>query len=135
MIYSVSSSIQISNFLSAIGLGFTLGIIYFFIEFIRKTISIKRVAVVLQDIMFSLITSLLEFVFMQIYTNGEVRLDLIIASAFGFTIFCLSVGKYIRRALSRLSFGLNLIILFLTKPFRVIKKLVVNLFKKIKKST
>lgn len=132
MIYTVSSSVQISNFLSAIGLGFTLGIIYFLIEFVRKTISIKIFAVVVQDILFSLTVSLLEFVFMQIYTDGEVRLDLILASAVGFTIFCLSIGKYIRRALSRLSFGLNHIILFFTKPFRSVKKYIVSLFKKLK---
>lgn len=132
MIYSVSSSVQISNFLSAIGLGFILGIIYYIIEFVRKTISIKRTAVILQDILFSLVTSLLEFVFMQIYTDGEVRLDLILASAVGFAILCLSVGKYIRRMLGRLSLGLNHIILFFTKPFRVIKKFVGTLFKKYK---
>ena len=132
MIYSVSSSVQISNFLSAIGLGFILGIIYFIIEFVRKTISIKRSAALLQDILFSLVTSLLEFVFMQIYTDGEVRLDLILASAAGFTILCLSVGKYIRRMLGRISFGLNYIILCFTMPFRGIKKFVVTLYKKFK---
>ncbi len=134
MIYSVSTSVQISNFLSALGLGFILGIIYFIIEFIRKTISKKRCAVVAQDIIFSLAVSFLEFVFMQIYTDGEVRSDLILASAFGFTVLCLSVGKYIRMALNKISASVNRIILFFTLPIRILKKCIVALLKKFKGS-
>lgn len=138
MTYSVTSSAQISNFLSALGLGFVLGVLFYLIEFVRKIISNKKTAIIIQDITFFIAVSFLCFCFMQVYTDGEVRFDLILSSVCGFAVLSLSVGKYIRCFFEKLSSKLKGIVNLILSPLRFIKKLIdkiTNRFKNAIKST
>lgn len=94
MNYGLSSAEQLSDFLSAVGFGFFIAVLYYAIVFIREIIGKKKWLIITQDIIFCIITSFLCFIFMQIYTDGVVRLDLLAASAFGFFVFVFSAGKF-----------------------------------------
>ncbi len=122
MKYMITSAEQVSNFLSALGLGLIIAVLYCVIEFIRKTISRKKSAIIIQDISFSLLCGLLLFVFMQIYTDGEVRLDLIISASIGFFVFYLSIGKRLNIALEKLSLKISTVLRFLFYPICFIMK-------------
>ena len=104
MIYSLSSSGQINNFFSALGLGFLLAVLYFVILFIRSVISTNKISFLIQDIMFSISATFLTFCFLQVYSYGEVRADLILAewSGFGMSVYWFSslVGSAFKKSVS-----------------------------------
>lgn len=101
MNYGLTASAQLSNFLSAVGFGFLIAVLYYTVVFIREVLTQKKAAIIAQDIIFFVLTSFLCFVFMQVYTNGEVRIDLIIAQVFGFFVFCICAKRLFGTAWKR----------------------------------
>lgn len=143
MTYAVSSYRQLSNVISAFGLGFLTAVVYQLIVFFRECISRAKAAVFIQDILFSVSASLMCFVFLQIYADGSLRLDLIAAQLSGFAVFSFTAGKavspYRRKASSAVNRTGKLLLIPLKLPFlslaslcRKCAKFIVNLFKKVK---
>lgn len=92
MSYTEPLSNQIYRFILAVGFGIILGIIYEVIVLLRTIISRKKAAVITQDIIFSIIASILSFFFMLVYNEGVVRLNLIFAEGVGLYAFHLAFG-------------------------------------------
>jgi len=101
---------QISRFVTSVGFGFIICILYFVLFFIRKAISDKKCAVIIQDIIFGVTATVMSFFYMVIYNNGEVRFNLLIGEITGAVVLYFTVGKYI--------------IIFLEKTAAVIRKIV-----------
>ncbi len=80
MSYSEPLANQIYRFVLALGFGVILGVIYELLVLIRTLISEKRWAVITQDITFAILSAFLSFLFMLVYNEGIVRLNLIFAS-------------------------------------------------------
>lgn len=127
MTYLITSYQQLSNFLSAVGLGFLTGIVYVFMFFFRSLFGNGKIAYIIQDVMFCLISAFLSFCFFLVYTEGELRPELIFAIAVGFFIFVLTVGKYISAPLRKLSCVIRKISDMILLPFRIVERY----FKKI----
>lgn len=90
MIYGLPTALQLSRFFSALGLGMVLSVLYYTVVFIREAVGNKKIFIVVQDVVFSVLASFIFFVFFEVYTYGEVRADLIISAAIGFAVssFC-----------------------------------------------
>lgn len=121
MIYTEPLFNQISRFAVSVGFGFIICILYFAVFFVRKAISDKKGAVIVQDIAFGIIATILSFFYMVIYNNGEVRINLLIGEITGAVVFYFAVGKYtlvyfektailIRKIISDILLPLNLYI-------------------------
>ncbi len=104
---------QISRFVTSIGFGFIICILYFLLFFLRNVISDKRWAIIVQDIIFGVLATVISFFYMIIYNNGEVRLNLLIGEITGAVVLYCTVGKYI--------------IIFLERTAVVIRKITGNI--------
>lgn len=138
MIYSEPLLWQLYNFLFFFGFGFLCGLLFRFIEFIRKIFSAGKAAVIAQDIIFSVVTTVLMFIFLLTYADGKVRLNLIFAAALGGAVFFITLGKVTERAFGFLSEILGKIAAALAAPFVVLsrfaKKFALKIFFAVKKS-
>lgn len=130
MKYGLSSFTQISNFLSASGLGLILAVLYYFIAFIRSAVSERKTAYIISDTVFSLLSAFFLFVFFEVYTYGEIRAEVIFSAGVSFFVF-----RYCFRTLFSSLFrkGVHLFSLFLKaffSPVTAICFLVKKFFKK-----
>lgn len=129
MTYGLSSFRQLSNFLSAVGFGFLIGLIYILFQFFRQVISNGKIAYFVCDILFSVSYTLLCFAFIFSYNEGEIRLDLLFAMIIGFFAFYFTIGKYLQKLLSLVSNACSSV---LEKAFLPFKKLTVMIGKALK---
>lgn len=134
MIYSQPLLWQLYNFLFFFGFGFLCGFLFRLVEFFRELFSSKKAAVIAQDIVFSVLSTVLMFVFLLTYADGKVRLNLIFAAALGAAVFFLTIGSAVQRVFCFLSTVLRKTVLTVSKPFlflaAVIKRLLSKLVKR-----
>ncbi len=110
MIYSEPLFNQISRFVSSIGFGFVICVLYVVLVVLRSVISDKRWAIITQDIVFGVLTTVLSFFFMVLYNNGEVRWNLVFGEVLGGGVLYYTCGRHI----------LN----FMKKPAKLLRHLV-----------
>lgn len=139
MTYSEPQLWQVYNFLFFFGFGFLCGLIFRLIEFIRGLFSSKKAAVIAQDVIFSVLATVLMFVFLLTYANGKVRLNLIFAAALGAAVFSLTLGKAVKNVLGFLGAIIKKTVSFLAKPFvllaLILKKAGSSIGLRLKKKT
>lgn len=87
MKYGLTALTQVSNFLSAAGLGLLLCVLYYVIAFVRSSVSERKTAYFISDMLFSVLSAFGFFVFFQVYTYGEVRVELIMSAVFSFFVY------------------------------------------------
>lgn len=95
MTYSEPLFNQISRFVSSIGFGFVICVLYLVLVILRTVISDKKWAIITQDIIFGVLTTVLSFFFMVLYNNGEVRWNLVLGEALGGGVLYYTVGRHI----------------------------------------
>ncbi len=144
--YSVGQSEQLSIFLSSLGLGFLLGILYDIFRAIRLSFTNSKIAVVIFDLLYFFCFGLFSFLFILALNKGEVRSYIIAGEIIGaffyyisfgiaaikFTDFLVTVFKRFYRFLFRI----------ISTPFRLIKRFfshlsgkLQTLFKKTEKNS
>lgn len=101
MIYSEPLFNQISRFVSSIGFGFILCIVYLAVTFLRLCISDKKWAVITGDLLFGITGTVLSFFFMVIHNNGQVRLNLVVGQALGGVVLYAGFGRYFVKLLKK----------------------------------
>lgn len=134
MKYGLSISDQISHFLFAVGFGFLIGIFYRIVFAVRQTKSNKKSAYIVQDVFFSVVTTVLSFLFMLVYSNGEVRLDLIVAIFVGSAIYFVTVDKLVKSIVEPVALLIKKLIGLILSPAVAALKLIKKLSKKCKAS-
>ncbi len=107
---------QISRFVTSIGFGFLLCILYIAVVFLRMCISEKRWAIIVQDLFFSFLTTVISFFFMVLYNNGEVRLNLVTGQLVGGLVLYFTVGKYVLTFLEKCAIAIRRLIALMLKP-------------------
>ena len=117
MTYSEPQLWQVYNFLFFFGFGFLCGLLFRLIEFIRELFSRKKAAVIAQDLIFSVLATVLMFIFLLTYADGKVRLNLIFAAASGAAVFFMTLGKAVKNLLGFLGIIIKKTVSFLVKPF------------------
>lgn len=115
----ISLSQQLFSFVSSIILGAILGIVYELFRTVRSLFGGGTVTVFIQDVLFWIISAFITYTFFLIFTNGTVRIFVIIGMLIGFYIYLKTFGR---------------IIAFLFRQiFRPVKFLCSHIFKLIKK--
>lgn len=123
MTYSVTSSQQVTTFFMAMGLGFILGAVYYAVALVRKMISRSDMAVFVCDIIFGIIWSLFYFIFITVFSNGEIRFDQLFSVLVGFFVFVKVLGKSAEKYSDKFSHLFRRTVYFLLFPVRLILKL------------
>lgn len=131
MNYSEPLPMQLYNFLLFFGFGFLEGLLFKVIEFIRKIFSSGKYALLVQDLFFSVLSTILMFVFLLVYADGEVRFNLIASSILGAAVFFFTVGKPVGRAFDFFSLFIRKTASALAAPFLFISKKLKALFEKL----
>ncbi|MDO4379340.1 MAG: spore cortex biosynthesis protein YabQ [Clostridia bacterium] len=130
MNYSEPLPVQFYDFLFFFGFGFLDGLLFKAVEFFRKLFGNGKRAFLFQDLVFSVLSTVLMFIFLLIYADGVVRVNLIAASILGTSAFFLTVGKPVGKVLDVLSLAIRKVVSVLTAPAFFFSKKFLSLFKK-----
>ena len=132
--YSVPQSEQLSIFLSALGVGFLLGILYDLFRAIRLSFSSSRIATVIFDLLYFFFFGLISFLFILALNKGEIRSYIIIGELIGALFYYVSFGiaaiKFTNILIRYLKRFYAFVYKVISAPFRLIKCLLNSLFKK-----
>lgn len=94
-LYGLSLAVQTKNFLLSLGLGFLMGIFYDVFRIIRLCISSKKIAVLIFDLLYSVLFCFVFFIFLLTVNEGQFRFYLLLGSAVGFSVYYFSLGVII----------------------------------------
>ena len=95
MRYTEPLSNQVLMFISSIGPGVLIGLIYDVIFSFFRALSDKKAFMIISDISFSVIATMISFFYMVIYNSGTVRLNIILAQLIGAVTFHYTLGRYL----------------------------------------
>lgn len=124
--YSVPQSEQLTIFISSLGFGFLLGILYDIFRALRLSITKAKGAVILFDIIYFLIFGFATFLFILALNKGEVRFYIIIGELIGALFYYFSLGIAVIKITDRFIILLrkfySLVFNIISAPFRLIKR-------------
>ena len=103
MCYSEPLINQIYRFFLGVGFGAILAVVYELFAVVRSVMGQGKVIVIILDIVFSVIFTVLSFFFMLIYNGGEMRFNIVLAILLGLYAFHVTVGKNIVEPLVKLN--------------------------------
>lgn len=124
--YSVPQSEQLAIFVSSLGLGFLLGVLYDILRALRLSLTKSKVAIIVFDILYFILFGLCTFLFILALNKGEVRFYIIAGEIIGALFYYISFGIAIIKITDRAVVILRRFYAFVFKvisaPFRLIKK-------------
>lgn len=122
--YIEDISAQLNVFLYSVGFGFLLGLLYDILKIIRVLIIKSNRAVIIQDVVYFLLCSLLTFLFLLVVNNGKFRFNVFVALAFGFFVYYLTLGRFsvgfVVSIAGKCKKTLNTVARIITLPYRFI---------------
>lgn len=134
--YSVPHSEQLSIFLSSLGVGFILGVLYDFLRGIRLSVSDSKVLVVVFDLLYSVLLAFITFIFILAVNKGEIRFYIISGEIIGLIFYYVSFGIAAIKITDKIVGILRKLYAFVFKlisaPFRLMKRLFSKLIGKIR---
>lgn len=86
---------QVCVFFYSILLGFFLGVVYDIFRLFRIIINTSNIWIFCQDILYFILSSLITFIFILTFNNGEFRLYVILGECIGWIIYYASLGEWI----------------------------------------
>ena len=112
--------------------GVIIGLILDFFRIIRKTFKTSNVITYIEDILFWILTGISIIFFMYNFSDGTIRLFMIIALLLGFLIYILSISKFIIKIvvffINILKEFFKIIINVGAIPAKLIYKVIYNIF-------
>lgn len=103
MRYTVPLSDQILMFISSVGPGVIIGLLYDVVTSFFARISENTALTIAGDLLFGVSATMISFFYMVIYNSGTVRLNIIIAQLIGAVAFHMTMGKYVAKAVGFVS--------------------------------
>lgn len=132
--WEISILNQWSTFVYSLVLGCLLCFVYDLFKIDRLIFKRSIVFIFFEDILFWIISGFLVFSFLIIYTNGQVRVFVLVGALLGFFVYKITVSKFIMYVIT----PIKKLIKFISCNYnRAISKLsthIDNIFKKLKKS-
>lgn len=99
MTYGFAISQQFELLLNSLGFGFIVGLFYRFVMTVREQVSSRKPAVILFDILFSVITTVTTYCFLLIYADGQIRLIALLAESAGYAFYMMTVDSFVKKLL------------------------------------
>lgn len=133
--YTVDQNEQLIIFLTSLGVGFILGVLYDALRALRLSLTKGRVATVVFDLLYFFLFALLSYIFMLASNKGEVRSYIIIGEIIGAVFYYFSFGIAVIKitdcfvALLRRFYRFAFKVL--SAPFRALKRLFSFIFNKL----
>lgn len=130
---------QTRIFLLSCGTGFLLGSVYDIFRFLRLAFSIKKRAVFIFDISFSLLATFISFIFILTANKGEVRWYIIAGEIIGLVIYYFALGevvlKLFKNIISSVKKVNSVFLRLFSWPFKKFKALKTHISDKLVKSS
>ncbi len=136
--YSVPGSVQLTVFLTSLGVGFLLGIGYDVFRAVRLAAGGGRAVTAAADVLYCLVCGAATFLFLMAANKGEVRGYALVGELLGAAFYYVALGPPAKRAgekaaaLLRRSFGL--LARALAAPFRLLRRGVCAVSEKTRKN-
>lgn len=137
ILMGVSVAEQTLVFLYSCGMGFILGLLYDAFRIVRRSFFSKSIFVLIQDLLFWIMSAFLTFVFVLSVNHGEVRGYIFLGEIIGFVIYYFTFSSLVLKFGSGLVNFIKKILLWalnlLFIPFRIIYEEILKIANKIKK--
>lgn len=134
--YNVYQSEQMLIFLASLGVGFLLGVLYDFLRAIRLSFTRGKWSVIVFDLLYFFIVAFGSYLFILAANKGEVRSYIIIGELVGAVFYYFSLGYALMKLTDKFVLILKRFYSFIFKiisfPFRLIKKVFLKVFGKLK---
>ena len=131
MRYTVPLSDQILMFISSVGPGVIIGLLYDVVTSFFARISENTALTIAGDLLFGVSATLISFFYMVIYNSGTVRLNIIIAQLIGAVAFHMTMGKYVAKAVGFVSMVVGKAVAVLGLPLRFVARKIRGVCSKI----
>lgn len=135
--YNVHQSEQTVIFLSSLGVGFLLGVLYDVFRAIRLSITKSRTATIIFDILYFLTFGFLSYIFILALNKGEIRAYIIIGEIIGGLFYYFSFGivavKLTDKFIAVVKRIKSFIFTVISFPFKLLYRLFHGAFLKMRK--
>lgn len=135
--WEISNSLQILSFARSLVLGILICLIYDILRAKRHAVKSTVVAIFFEDIIFSVLTAFITFLFLLSITNGEMRGFVFFGMAIGFLISRISISfiwfKILNYIFINISNGYVWLFKRIYSGFDYVSENIAYLFKKSKK--
>lgn len=116
MRYTEPLSNQVLMFISSIGPGVIIGLLYDVIFSFFSKLGKNTATTIVGDVVFSLIATMISFFYMVVYNNGTVRLNIIVAQIIGAVAFHITMGKYVAKIVGFAAMLMGKVIAIVSSP-------------------
>ena len=134
--YNVHQSEQTVIFLTSLGVGFLLGVLYDVFRTIRLSFSKSHIATVIFDVIYFILFGFISYIFILASNKGEIRSYIIIGEIIGAAFYYFSFGIVAIRITDKLVIAIKkfqkLIFTIVSFPFRLLYRLFHTAFLKIR---
>ena len=130
---NISVSVEVNVFFSCFVLGLLYGVIYDFFKSVRWGKKVKNINLVLQDVLYYIIISVLTLCIILKINSAQIRGYMPIAVIISFIIYRLTLSRYIVRIFIWLNAIVKYIIKLLFSPVIYLCKIIILPFSKIKR--
>ena len=96
MSYSEPLVNQFYRFVLSLGFGVLMAILYELLSCVFLIVSNGKKSILVRDVLFSVIFTVVSFFFMLVYNEGEIRFNLISGQIMGLLVFHITFGKMIQ---------------------------------------
>ncbi len=122
MTYREPLSNQVLIFISAIGPGVLIGLIYDVIFSFFRAFGKKKAIIIAADLCFSVSATLISFFYMVIFNSGTVRFNMILAQLIGAVAFHFTLGNYLSKPVAFVADFIAKLIGFIVYPVAIVCK-------------
>lgn len=100
--------------------GAVLGVVYDIFRILRIACPPKKIAIIVQDVIFALICIITTLMFFQFFTNGALRFFVLIGEFLGFLLYYLTIGVIVIKTARVIITIVKKVIYIVIWPFRKI---------------
>lgn len=111
--------------------GLIIGIIFDIFRITRKTFKLPNIITYIEDALFWILTGAIILFTIYVFTDGQIRLYMILMLIIGAFIYFMFASKYFIKINTKVLDFIKLIIRFIAKPFIKIGVILRKIFKKL----
>ncbi len=119
---------QLINFIYFIITGIILSIIFDIFRVLRRSFKTSDIITNIEDVLFGIITGIVILFSIFLFNNGELRLYIFIGITIGIIVYMLFISKYFIKVNVTIINFIKRFIHLLTKPFKILFKIIKRIF-------
>lgn len=125
---TIDSASDILSVFISLAFGAFISLIYSFFKAFRLSFKTSNIAVIIEDIIFAIISSVLTFLLLFICVKGEIRWFILIFEFIGFILFKRFLSKYIVKLIVKINLFIKKAVLFNIKTLLLFTENKINSF-------